>query len=895
MSFELKYRIGMIKRAGWGVSALLASAMFLLPNASAQLPYPQGNADYAYMHDGYQVWVFTNTAAATSWSVPSGVTQADILIVGGGGAGVGGASFNLDARGGGGGAGGVLFLEDFNTSQSSYSITIGAGGASSAANGENTVFGSHTAIGGGGGGGGDDAATREGRVGGSGGGGSGLNGSWPGGAGTGSQGMAGGSGFNANSGGGGGGYLEEGENAPSGTVGGKGGDGFDASAYFGTNIGDNGWFAGGGGGSGSSVANSGVGGQGGGGRGEPNDKGEDGMAATGGGGGGVRNIAAGTPVPGFGGSGAVVIRVELKLLFPTGTADSSYIFGNYQVWVYNSGPKNWTPPVGVTQADILVVAGGGAGGFSALARGGGGGGGGVIFEQDYELTLASYSLTVGAGGVSAGGNSLAGTENGENSAFGSLTAIGGGAGGFRHKDPERFGADGGSGGGGSGRSGSWAGGNGTSGQGMGGGSGLDGSTKQAGGGGGGYSEAGQDAYGTGIGGKGGDGFDASAYFGIGIGDDGWFAGGGGGAHGGSGGLGGGADGRSSTSTGSAASGMSNTGGGGGGYPATTGTENHHGGSGIVLIRATLPANWSPLTDVTRNTPDPDNMDVTLQWEAVPGNDYEVYASTTLPGGWTLIDEVEADAATETFDVNEYATSAAPHRYFQVTRPGFPVSNVNPWGVINVPIEPGMNLIGVPVWLAETGINLNLNGASSLGALLAGMLHSSDKLHIWTWSGSEFYWEELVRDGNTWERPSNQPPTLSTLEAGRAFFVERVENSSTYLTFVAPVGNRDNRSIDIDEGWNPISLSEGRPLTVQNAFNNLAVGSPSPQGSGNPRLADRVIEIRPNGTAAILSRQADGNWLLTDQSGQSNGNGYILQPGRAYFYERKAVTTMQVQF
>ena len=42
--------------------------------------------------------------------------------------------------------------------------------------------------------------------------------------------------------------------------------------------------------------------------------------------------------------------------------------------------------------------------------------------------------------------------------------------------------------------------------------------------------------------------------------------------------------------------------------------------------------------------------------------------------------------------------------------------------------------------------------AALGNLLAGMLHSSDKLHIWTWSGTDFYWEELERNAGSWKRP-----------------------------------------------------------------------------------------------------------------------------------------------
>jgi uncharacterized repeat protein (TIGR02543 family) len=99
---------------------------------------------------GYTILSFTSTTTC-NWSVPTGVTSADVLIVGGGGAGGGGI-------GGGGGAG--EFIETTRsglTGGSTVTISVGAGGTSNnnwnAGNaGENSQFGSVIAYGGGGGG-----------------------------------------------------------------------------------------------------------------------------------------------------------------------------------------------------------------------------------------------------------------------------------------------------------------------------------------------------------------------------------------------------------------------------------------------------------------------------------------------------------------------------------------------------------------------------------------------------------------------------------------------------------------------------------------------------------------------------------------------------------------------
>ena len=129
--------------------------------------------------------------------------------------------------------------------------------------------------------------------------------------------------------------------------------------------------------------------------------------------------------------------------------------------------------------EVLVVAGGGGTGYDV---GGGGGAGGVIYNSAYQLTnAAAITVTIGAGGGSGQTLTARGT-NGNNSVFGSLTAIGGGGGGAYNSAATAPGLDGGSGGGG-GNYQSAAGGLGTAGQGFNGGSSAAGFWGSGGGGG----------------------------------------------------------------------------------------------------------------------------------------------------------------------------------------------------------------------------------------------------------------------------------------------------------------------------------------------------------------------------------------------------------------------------
>ena len=139
---------------------------------------------------------FTAASTTISWTVPTGVTTVNVLVVGGGGAGG-------TRAGGGGGAGGYLYFPNQTVTENQLiNVTVGAGGigvlADSANNGGDSSFGGLTVARGGGGGGGavtaSDAA-RSGKAGGSGGGAAGNyggNGSAAIGLGTSGQGFNGG-------------------------------------------------------------------------------------------------------------------------------------------------------------------------------------------------------------------------------------------------------------------------------------------------------------------------------------------------------------------------------------------------------------------------------------------------------------------------------------------------------------------------------------------------------------------------------------------------------------------------------------------------------------------------------------------------------------------------------
>ena len=355
----------------------------------------------------------------------------DILIVGGGGGG------GYD-RAGGGGAGGLLLYSNTSISAGAYTIRVGKGGVgatsytSRAENGGSSSFdglSGATALGGGRGANAGGAVEDNPYVGGSGGGGAGNTG-WTantGGLGTSGQGNKGGNlqGFNSGGGGGAGGVGGDGVSGTNPGNSGNGGIGLNLSSYFGTSVGQSGWFSGGGGGalnydsfSSSAISTSSRGGQGGGGnaglaRGQG---GTNGSSGTGGGGGGGANIPQG--IGGAGGSGIVIIRYRKPTsaaleLISRGTLSETPIpgttittvpgtFDRCILFPYTSDSVGLTGQTQYTftttealTCDILIVGGGGGGGS---ANGAGGGAGALIYVTSQTLN-GTYNIRVGNGGT----------------------------------------------------------------------------------------------------------------------------------------------------------------------------------------------------------------------------------------------------------------------------------------------------------------------------------------------------------------------------------------------------------------------------------------------------------------------------------------------------------------
>lgn len=276
----------------------------------------------------------------------------------------------------------------------------------------------------------------------------------------------------------------------------------------------------------------------------------------------------------------------------TASAPTSGPADGYEVLTY-TGNGTFTPPPGLSAADVLVIGGGGGGGSGVDIGAGGGGGAGRMIEQSVTLNASQATITVGAGGSGGAAGNQGGT--GGDSIFSQLTTItatGGGGGGSANASAGLAGGSGGAGGsgasgndGGTGAADSGGAGFGNAGgDGRGAGNGQQG--RRAGGGGGGGGSTGQSSPSNGVGGDGGSARTSTLFGGS------YAGGGGGGANSpGSGGGGGAGDGIITVGSPSA---LANTGSGGGGARNASGGS---GGSGRVAIRY-----YAPTMTITQQPP-----------------------------------------------------------------------------------------------------------------------------------------------------------------------------------------------------------------------------------------------------------------------------------------------------
>jgi hypothetical protein len=185
-------------------------------------------------------------------------------------------------------------------------------------------------------------------------------------------------------------------------------------------------------------------------------------------------------------------------------------------------------------------------------------------------------------------------------------------------------------------------------------------------------------------------------------------------------------------------------------------------------------------------------------------------------------------------------------------------------------------ISIPVMMS--GTNRTLNG--TLGTVLADALSNGDMVSVWNKAQQQYATATLV---------TGQWSTNLTVNPGEAFFVLRDAQTSATIVFSGAIGNTGDSSVEVVPGYSLISLSEGRSLNINSAFNDTTGGTPN--SSILPTEADYVYVQNEDGSWRGF-RYTGSGWRDL-QTGQNNVS-FELAPGEAYYY-RRASGTMDVNF
>lgn len=283
----------------------------------------------------------------------------------------------------------------------------------------------------------------------------------------------------------------------------------------------------------------------------------------------------------------------------------------------------------------------------------------------------------------------------------------------------------------------------------------------------------------------------------------------------------------------------------------------------------------------------------LSWHADPGITYDIYRATGNLGDgailWNkVLSSVEAGASVEDVLVNVPANQ----QYFQVVPEGKALSSNSVWAIIRPALPPGFSTMSAPV----DGSDLSFSG--DFGTALADVLTG----HNLPGNGAEAFileaggtYTHLFLDAlDVWrEAGPGTPLATQTLNPGQGVVIVNRGLTTAYPEFRGPIGNTASDTITIPAGgYTILGLSEGRHLTLAQAFSDITAGG-GPVGSFDENAADMILVLNSNGSYTPLQRLPNGTWLdLTTFTTSS----LRFTPGAGYWYYRApSAPAMTVRF
>lgn len=274
---------------------------------------------------------------------------------------------------------------------------------------------------------------------------------------------------------------------------------------------------------------------------------------------------------------------------------------------------------------------------------------------------------------------------------------------------------------------------------------------------------------------------------------------------------------------------------------------------------------------------------TVQWAAVDGITYRVYYSdqpVTPNMTWHMLGTVVATNGSARLVDTSFGVS--PGRTYTLA-----IGNDSPSARGAWRGNRG-SLTGQRFTLAGPAVASDHDFGGVMGKSLAATLTGDasglgDRIHILQPDG---VWRILWLDeARLWREATDNGYSHYVLPAGLGFMVERPSRAAATLVLPGKVGNDGHKALAISQGWNLLSLSEGKALPLRETF---APGGPI--GGTSLETADQIHILGEGGAWTTLiyvqgwGAPWDGNWVNLNTFEIYTGS---LLPGQAYYYYRQA--------
>ncbi len=310
------------------------------------------------------------------------------------------------------------------------------------------------------------------------------------------------------------------------------------------------------------------------------------------------------------------------------------------------------------------------------------------------------------------------------------------------------------------------------------------------------------------------------------------------------------------------------------------------GSGEATNAAGVPAsqtNWA--VSITNLALGLNGGSVTVQWNSVQGITYDIYRSYNGFGSgmsWTKVTAgLEADGSEESM----LSGAGSTQQFYQVVPTGFSPTSNGVWGFIRPAVKGNAFTMLAPPLVGSRA----LNGSGSFGARLAAVLSGNDdgvngplgdELFFFDANGQ---WVNLYLSSAGEWRDSGGALATNVLTTGLGVLLQRTSGTPLTPMFVGAVGNNGQSDATLGVGWNIVSFSEGKPVTLSSAFSNIQGGG-SLNANWDEASADQLIVLGADGSWIRYQRMGDNTWY--DLRTLTPANPTLL-PGQAYYFLRQS--------